>query len=87
MCALEAMTLGIPIVSTPTDGLKDLIKNGETGFLSDSDDGLKTGSIEILDNNDLRTAMSKKSQERATELMNIDNYRRAILEQYEDKRQ
>lgn len=86
MCALEAMTLGIPIVSTPTDGLKDLIKNGETGFLSDSDDGLKVGCIKILDNGELRTSMSRKSLERATELMNIDNYRRAILEQYEDKR-
>ena len=27
MCALEAMALGVPIVSTPTDGLKDVVKN------------------------------------------------------------
>ena len=42
--------------------------------------------IVILDNSELRIMMSKKSQERVTELMNIDNYRRAIFEQYENKR-
>ena len=71
MCALEAMTLGVPIVSTPTDGLKDLIKNGETGFLGNSNADIKEGCIKILDNNDLRTMMSEKSRERAMELMNI----------------
>lgn len=41
--------------------------------------------IVILDNSELRIMMSKKSQERVTELM-IDNYGRAIFEQYENKR-
>lgn len=40
MCALEALCLGKPIVSTPTDGMKDLIKQGFNGFLSDKDDEL-----------------------------------------------
>ncbi|MDP8234669.1 MAG: glycosyltransferase family 4 protein [Candidatus Saelkia tenebricola] len=30
---IEAMSLGIPIVATEVDGVKDLIKNGENGFL------------------------------------------------------
>lgn len=85
MCALEAMSLGVPIVSTPVDGLKDLVKDGETGFLKDTNDSLKESCLEILNNNSLREKMSKKSKERASELMNIENYRRVILEQYEDK--
>lgn len=85
MCALEAMSLGVPIVSTPVDGLKDLVKDGETGFLKDTNDNLKESCLEILNNSSLREKMSKKSKKRASELMNIENYRRVILEQYEDK--
>ena len=33
ICALEAMALGVPIVSTPTDGMIDLIENGQNGYL------------------------------------------------------
>lgn len=40
MCALEAMALGVPIVSTPVDGLKDLVINGKNGYLSDDDEEL-----------------------------------------------
>ncbi|MFR2721860.1 MAG: glycosyltransferase [Thomasclavelia ramosa] len=34
MSALESLTLGKPIVSTPTDGLNELITNNINGFLS-----------------------------------------------------
>ena len=34
MCALEAIALGVPIVSTPTDGLREIVVDGITGFLS-----------------------------------------------------
>lgn len=85
MCALEAMALGTPIVSTPTDGLKDLIDEGNTGFLCESDEKLVESCLKIIDDKELEDELSKKSKERAADLMNINNYRRAILEQYEDK--
>ena len=34
MSALEAQALGLPIFSTPVDGLKNIVINGESGFLS-----------------------------------------------------
>jgi len=37
MCALEAMALGVPIVSTPTDGLREIVEDGKTGYLSDEE--------------------------------------------------
>ena len=40
MCALEAMALGVPIVSTPTDGLKEVVDNGVTGYLETTDEKL-----------------------------------------------
>lgn len=61
MCALEAMALGVPIISTPTDGLQDLIKHGETGFLSDDDSVLTEHIISLLQNEQLRESMSKRT--------------------------
>ena len=38
MCALESMALGVPVVTTKTDGMKDIIKNGYNGFLYDTNE-------------------------------------------------
>ena len=38
MCALEAMYLGTPVVSTPSDGMKDLLEDGVSGYLTDDDE-------------------------------------------------
>ncbi|MDO4568696.1 MAG: glycosyltransferase family 4 protein [Clostridia bacterium] len=56
MVALEAMALGVPIVSTPTDGLKDLIDDGRTGFLADDDSVLAGRLIELSEDEQLRKA-------------------------------
>lgn len=62
MCALEAMALGTPVVSTPTDGMKDLIRSGENGYLTD-DDGEMADFIEkILTEPDHRTQLAKQAQ-------------------------
>lgn len=45
MCALEALALGVPVVSTPSDGMDAIIQQKENGFLSDDDDEL----VEFLD--------------------------------------
>ena len=48
LCAhLKLMALGKAIVSTPTDGLVDVIKDGVTGYLSESDDILAEKVVEI----------------------------------------
>ena len=61
MCALEAMALGVPIVSTPTDGLRDLINHGETGFLSDKDEELADYIISVITNEKLQQQLSQHS--------------------------
>ncbi len=50
MCALEAMAFGKPIISTPTDGLKDIINNGVTGFLSGDNNVLVEKILYLLEN-------------------------------------
>ncbi len=48
MALLEAFALGVPVVSTPTDGAKEVIVNGENGYIASDDNQLKDRIISIL---------------------------------------
>ena len=78
MCALEAMSLGVPIVSTPTDGLCELIDEGNTGYLREDDNKLAECCIEVVENENLYNNMSQKSRDRAKDLMNIEQYKSTL---------
>ena len=82
MCALEAMALGTPIVSTPTDGLKDLVKDGENGFLSDEDSVLAEKLCLLIENDELYQKLSKAQSEKASIINDIESYKKALREQY-----
>lgn len=62
MCALEAMALGTPVVSTPTDGMKDLIRSGENGYLSDDDGELADFIGRLLADPDHRARLAQQAQ-------------------------
>lgn len=82
MCALESLGLGTPIVSTPVDGLNDIIKDGYNGFLSDSNHDLANKICEIASNQQLYQQLSYNAIEEATRINDISNYRNIILETY-----
>lgn len=82
MCALEAMALGVPIVSTPTDGLCDLITDGDNGYLSDDDDELCRRIIELISDPQKREQFSKKAKTASVEKNNKETYKAAILKCY-----
>ncbi len=82
MCALEAMTLGVPIVSTRTDGMVDLIEDGKTGFLSDDDDEIAEKICRIISDTELHDAMSRAASEKAEIMMNIEAYLSSIKNAY-----
>ncbi|MBE7034535.1 MAG: glycosyltransferase [Ruminococcaceae bacterium] len=84
MCALEAMALGVPIVSTPTDGLCELITDGENGFLSDDDDVLVQKVADIITDSSLHSALSEKTKEMARQLNEVAPYREKIRRAYEN---
>ena len=83
MCALEAFSLGVPIVSTPTDGLKELITNGEDGYLSDDDDNLIQHVIEVVRNENLHKRLSQNALLKAKKMLDVANYRNELIWQYE----
>ena len=83
MCALEAMALGVPIVSTPTDGLCELVEEGKTGYLCKEDAELAKRALEILESDGLRAKLSAASVEKSRQLNNMAEYREAIRAAYQ----
>lgn len=82
MCALEAMALGVPIVSTPVDGLRALIDVDKNGYLSDDDDELARRIVEIATDPELRARLSEYTLEKAKVINNVEVYRDRLLKAY-----
>lgn len=82
MCALEALALGVPIVSTPTDGLKVLVKDNCSGFLSDNDDVLAEAIVNILNDCELQIRLSKYAKEHSKSFNDINRYKCALNNAY-----
>jgi glycosyltransferase involved in cell wall biosynthesis len=82
MVALEAMTLGVPVVCTPVDGLKEIIINDVNGYMSDDNEVLANEIIKYLTNKELYDIISSEAHKRIINRMNIENYYHTILERY-----
>lgn len=82
MCALEAMALGVPIVSTPTDGLREIVENGKTGYLSDEDSVLIDRCVDILENNELYQKLHQATLEKAAKILDVKSYKAALDQVY-----
>ena len=82
MCALEAMALGVPIVSTPVDGLKVLVQQDENGYLSDDDDEIAKKVVEIATDKALRERLSQDTFEKAKILNDTRAYTERLLRAY-----
>ena len=63
---LEAMALGVPVVTTDVAGAKELVVNEETGFVVDQKDvhGLAASVLKILDHESIRIRMGRAGRER-----------------------
>ena len=82
MCALEAMALGVPVVSTPTDGLVDLLEDGVTGFLCENDQDLADRIVTLATDDALRQKMSAAAASEAKKINDIQQYKQAIARLY-----
>lgn len=62
---LEAMQFAKPCIAATNTGSEDVIRNGESGFLVNSDDAfeLLQKLLLLIENKDLRTKMGKRGQE------------------------
>jgi glycosyltransferase involved in cell wall biosynthesis len=62
---IEANALGVPVVATDADGLRDSVRDGETGFLVENRDvaGFRERIAQLLEDDALATRMSKAAVE------------------------
>ncbi len=80
--ALEAVTLGVPIVGTPVDGLKGIIHNGINGYSSHDDAELCNYVVELIKNSQLRRTLSHNSIKMAQTMNNVTRYKISLLDIY-----
>lgn len=62
---IEAMCLGLPVISTKVSGATDLIKDHENGILTELDhqEELETAMIELIENPELAEKLAKNATE------------------------
>lgn len=84
MCALEAQSLGKPIVATPVDGLKKIIINEKNGFLNDSNKKMCDFIIDILNNEKKYQNLSNNSVNFFNKYNNLNKYCQTIKVTYEE---
>ena len=82
MCALESMALGTPVVSTPTDGMKDLIDDGINGYLAAEDEVLAEKVLKIVNDPEHRAYLSENIKKKFAQVNDAPGYKRTIAECY-----
>ena len=78
MCALEAMALGTPVVSTPSDGMKDIIDDGVNGYLTDDDAVMAEKLLKIMNDPEHRQVLSENTVKKFAKINDAPKYQEAI---------
>lgn len=82
MCVLEALALGVPVVSTPTDGVLDLIETNKNGYLSDDDNELADQVLKIIGDEELRRKMAEIAKRESETYNSVENYKKILDKVY-----
>jgi glycosyltransferase involved in cell wall biosynthesis len=82
---LEAMAIGLPVVTTDVAGAKELVVNGETGFIVPQQDvqGLARAVLTILGDEQHRSAMAQAGRRRVECEFSFSGRLRRIEDLYE----
>ena len=82
MCALEAMALGTPVVSTPSDGMTDLLDDGVNGYLTDDDAQMAERLLKIMKEPDHRAYLGENARKKFANINDAPKYKQAISDCY-----
>ncbi|GBC62211.1 glycosyltransferase family 1 protein [Desulfonema ishimotonii] len=84
LTAAEAMAAGVPVIGSDIDGLREVIENGVTGYLSRAGDSheLARKLILLLSDAERRKHMGKAGYDRVVRHFSPEHFSRAILAAY-----
>ena len=82
MCALEAMALGTPVVSTPSDGMTDLLDDGVNGYLTDDDTVMAEKLLAIMKDPAHRNYLGENAKKKFAQINDAPKYKQAIYDCY-----
>lgn len=84
-CILEAMAMGLPVVTTDVAGAKELVKDQETGYVLSQGDvqGLGAALLKLVDNSELRARFRQAGRMRIEREFSFTNRLRRIEDLYE----
>lgn len=74
LVAMEAMSLGVPIVCTGVGGLKEIVSNGHDGFICNNIDEIVNAVGKLLTDNECWHQMSKNALETASKRNDMKSY-------------
>ena len=86
IAVIEAMASGKPVVATDVEGLRDVVKEGSTGFLVPRGESgpLAEKIILLLRNPNLRLQMGREGRKRVEVLFSLDNMMVGLETMYRD---
>ena len=76
------MALGTPVVSTPSDGMKDLIDDGINGYLTDDDAVMAEKLLAIMQDPAHRNMLGENARKKFHEINDAPKYKQAIYDCY-----
>ena len=83
LATLEAMAAGLPVVAVNASGTRDILKNGQQGYLVDNDpEALAAGIRKLLENPDRMQRLAEAAYKRAL-TFNIEKLTGRLLDVYE----
>lgn len=86
MSILEAMSYGLPVVSTRVGGIPDLVTNEENGYIYDAGDADSMGDaiVKILSDDSLANRMSANNHRKIVDSYSLEVYARQLREIYKE---
>lgn len=82
LALIEAQAAGLPAVVSNVVGNRDVVIDGETGFVCDSDEAMLQKTRLLIENADLRQKMGQAAREMAAQRFSVERMHREMMSVY-----